>query len=73
MYIELKTLLKEDEYNLIKKEMRVDNFIVYPVYLRKHYFLSDKVLGIIKNTNSKIYNDILKAVNKNEVIEIKIV
>lgn len=74
MYIELNSLFtNEEDYMKIRKDLTLNNFIVYPVYLTKQYFLSDKVLGLIKQNNVTLYNNIYKNINKNKILEIKII
>lgn len=74
MYIELKTLTKSDEeYLSLKKSLFLHQYVSYPVYLNKSYFISDKVLGLLKEKNNKLYFNLLKKIDKKEVIEIKVI
>lgn len=70
--LELKKILKEDKYKKFLEETNLDKFIVYPVFLYKDFFLSNSVVGLIKNKDEKIYNLCKENIEKNDFLEIKI-
>jgi hypothetical protein len=70
--LELKKILEEDNYNKFLEETRLNKFIIYPVFLYRDFFLSNSVLGLIKNKDEKIYNLCKENIEKHNILEIKI-
>lgn len=66
----LKELFKDKKkYKKFIKTIQFDNMISYPIFIKKEYFLSEKISKLISNKNDL---HILNIVKKSNIKEIKI-